>query len=73
VLSQSGLDPRLLTLEITETAVMVDPEDAAHKLQALKPMGVRLAIDDFGAGYSSLGYLSRFPLNVVKNRQVLRP
>jgi diguanylate cyclase (GGDEF)-like protein/PAS domain S-box-containing protein len=68
-----GLDPRGLTLEITETVVMADADLAVERLQDLKALGVRLAMDDFGTGYSSLSYLSRFPVDVLKmDRSFLR-
>jgi EAL domain-containing protein (putative c-di-GMP-specific phosphodiesterase class I) len=67
------LDPRGLTLEITETVVMADADLAVERLQDLKALGVRLAMDDFGTGYSSLSYLSRFPVDVLKmDRSFLR-
>ena len=65
-LSESGLAPRWLEIEITESTVMHDAKRAAHVLQQLKDMGIRVAIDDFGTGYSSLGYLKRFPIDSVK-------
>lgn len=65
-LDASGLQPSLLELEITEGAVMANPEHAAELLQAIRDMGVGLAIDDFGTGYSSLSYLKHFPLSTVK-------
>lgn len=65
-LAISGLDPRWLELEVTETAIMHDPEEAAATLNKFKEMGVSLAVDDFGTGYSSLNYLKRFPLNRLK-------
>lgn len=65
-LESSGLDPSLLELEITETAMMANPEQAAALLQGIRDLGVSLAIDDFGTGYSSLSYLKRFPLSTVK-------
>jgi diguanylate cyclase (GGDEF)-like protein len=65
-LSESGLDPGALTLEITETALMRDAEQAVDRLTAIKALGVRVAIDDFGTGYSSLGHLRRFPVDALK-------
>ncbi len=65
-LADSGLDPHALTLELTETAVMSDAEGSVRRLTEIREMGVRIAIDDFGAGYSSLGYLQRFPVDVLK-------
>jgi len=66
VLRDTGLEPRLLELEITESTVMHSADRAAKVLRQLKDMGVRIAIDDFGTGYSSLGYLKRFPIDCVK-------
>jgi diguanylate cyclase (GGDEF)-like protein/PAS domain S-box-containing protein len=66
VLEETGLEPRRLILEITETAVMNDHVTTIVKLQQLKELGVGLAIDDFGTGYSSLAYLRRFPIDVLK-------
>jgi diguanylate cyclase (GGDEF)-like protein len=66
VLEASGLEPSLLELEITEGAVMANPEHAAKLLRTIRDMGVSLAIDDFGTGYSSLSYLKHFPLSTVK-------
>jgi diguanylate cyclase (GGDEF)-like protein len=65
-LAASGLDPQTLTLEITETALMRNPEDIARRLGLLKNLGVRVAIDDFGTGYSSLGHLRQFPVDALK-------
>jgi diguanylate cyclase (GGDEF)-like protein len=62
----SGIDPHLLTLEITETALMRDAEAAAGRLKALRALGVRIAIDDFGTGYSSLAYLRQFAPDALK-------
>ena len=66
VLEETGFDPNFLELELTESALMAEPEEAAVLLSQLKRMGVRLAIDDFGTGYSSLSYLRRFPLHTLK-------
>jgi diguanylate cyclase (GGDEF)-like protein/PAS domain S-box-containing protein len=66
VLAGAGVDPTLLTLEITETAVMRNSDVAIQCLQRLRGLGVRLAIDDFGTGYSSLSYLRTLPVDTVK-------
>jgi diguanylate cyclase len=66
VLEETGLNPRLLTLEITETTLMRDAEEAAGRLADLKKLGLRIAIDDFGTGYSSLAYLRQFPVDALK-------
>jgi diguanylate cyclase (GGDEF)-like protein/PAS domain S-box-containing protein len=66
VLRDTGCPPASLTLELTESALMEQPEIAARTLRRLKAMGVNLAIDDFGTGYSSLNYLSRFPIHTLK-------
>ena len=65
-LAASGLDPGLLILELTETALMRDVQTTVDQLLLLKEHGVRIAIDDFGTGYSSLAYLSQFPIDVLK-------
>ena len=66
--------PPLLTLEITESMLIDDPEIAVIKLNELRALGVRIAMDDFGTGYSSLSYLSRFPVDIIKmDRSFLRP
>jgi diguanylate cyclase (GGDEF)-like protein len=65
-LAESGLDPSALTIEITETTIMSDAEQTVDRLAMVRELGVRIAIDDFGSGYSSLAYLQRFPVDVLK-------
>jgi diguanylate cyclase (GGDEF)-like protein/PAS domain S-box-containing protein len=66
ILSETGLEPRCLQLEITESVLMRDAGSSTAILQQLKDMGVQLAVDDFGTGYSSLSYLHLFPIDVLK-------
>ncbi|HSM81983.1 MAG TPA: EAL domain-containing protein, partial [Nodosilinea sp.] len=66
VLAASGLPATNLKLEITETVVMGNPDQAVQVIQALRDRGIRLSIDDFGTGYSSLGYLQQLPVDILK-------
>ena len=74
VLKKSGLQPQGLKLEITETTIMQNGENAVEMLHRIRDLGVQLSIDDFGTGYSSLGYLQRFPIDTLKiDRAFIRP
>lgn len=66
VLKETGLSPECLEIELTESIVMTDPEHTFKILQDLKEIGVRLSIDDFGTGFSSLSYLKSMPIDVIK-------
>ena len=66
VLSETGMDPRYLELELTESVLMKRAELTASILSTLRERGVRVAVDDFGTGYSSLSYLRKFPLDAIK-------
>ena len=61
-----GVDPGCITFEITESAIMIDPDRAMRVIQRISAIGVRLSIDDFGTGYSSLSYLKRLPVDEIK-------
>jgi EAL domain-containing protein (putative c-di-GMP-specific phosphodiesterase class I) len=62
----AGIDPKRVTLEITESALLSDHDSVAARLAALRAGGVRIAVDDFGTGYANLGYLTSFPLDMLK-------
>jgi EAL domain-containing protein (putative c-di-GMP-specific phosphodiesterase class I) len=62
----AGIDPRRVTAEITESALLVDQEAVAERLQRLRDAGIRIAVDDFGTGYASLAYLISLPLDAIK-------
>lgn len=66
IIDETGIDPANLRLEITESAVMENAENAIAMLERIKEIGVRISIDDFGTGYSSLSYLHRFPVDILK-------
>ncbi|MBW4692433.1 MAG: EAL domain-containing protein [Lyngbya sp. HA4199-MV5] len=66
LLQKTALDPEVLTLELTEACAMKEVDATSLKLQALKAIGLHMALDEFGTGYSSLSYLKRFPLDVLK-------
>jgi len=66
VLEETGLPPRSLELEITESSAMQNAENTIYILREFKALGVRIAMDDFGTGYSSLNYLKRFPIDTLK-------
>ncbi|MCX5874904.1 MAG: EAL domain-containing protein [Deltaproteobacteria bacterium] len=65
-LTRYAVEPRRLMLELTESMLMAEPEEAVARMTALKRIGVRLSLDDFGTGYSSLAYLGRFPIDQMK-------
>src|ERR1019366_496149 len=66
ILKDTRLEPRYLELELTERVLMEDGESTLSVFQALKALGVQLAVDDFGTGYSNLSYLWRFPFDALK-------
>ena len=66
ILSETGLDPKSLELELTESVLMKRAESAASVLRTLRARGVEVAVDDFGTGYSSLSYLRKFPIDALK-------
>jgi len=66
VIDSSGIDPGKVVLEVTETTLLQNVDDAIVKLQVLRDLGAGVAVDDFGTGYSSLSYLQRFPATAIK-------
>ncbi|WP_250625674.1 bifunctional diguanylate cyclase/phosphodiesterase [Pinirhizobacter soli] len=66
VLDETGVEPRYLELELTESAFLTEPERAIETLRKIKALGVTIALDDFGTGFSSLNYLSRMPIDKLK-------
>jgi EAL domain-containing protein (putative c-di-GMP-specific phosphodiesterase class I) len=65
-MAESNVDPRLVWIELTESAIMHDAEGSISTLERLKSRGISISIDDFGTGYSSLSYLKRLPLDILK-------
>ena len=65
-IEQAGIDPRRVTLEITESALLAERQQVADRLTRLREAGVRIAVDDFGTGYASLAYLTSLPLDAIK-------
>ena len=65
-LDEAGLEPQYLEVELTESAVMSDPEESIAILEQLSAMGVLVSVDDFGTGYSSMSYLRRLPIDKLK-------
>jgi EAL domain-containing protein (putative c-di-GMP-specific phosphodiesterase class I) len=65
-LAESGVSPSRLVLEITEGVLIDNPDEMVKRIKDLHELGVRVALDDFGSGYSNLGYLQRFPLDKIK-------
>lgn len=66
IIRDTGLSPECLKLEVTESGIMENPEQAIAKMNILRSKGIRFSIDDFGTGYSSLGYMKRFPIDTLK-------
>lgn len=73
LLAKSGLDPRLFGVEVTESMLIANFDQAVQHLEALRALGVEVSLDDFGTGYSSLSYLRRLPVDVVKIDRSLVP
>ena len=65
-LRDTGIDPQQLVIEVTESAMLLDEEEAIRILRALKDLGAQIALDDFGTGYSSLSHVRRLPLDMLK-------
>lgn len=66
IVHETGMDPRLLTIELTESVVMNNPDVTQTVLQSLKKEGIKISLDDFGTGYSSLSYLRKLPIDILK-------
>ena len=66
ILDETGIEPNLIDLEITESVLMADNRQNCDTLNELKELGVHISLDDFGTGYSSLSYLKHFPIDILK-------
>ena len=66
IISHTGISPEQLTLELTESMIMENPRAAKEVLSQIRKLGMKIAIDDFGKGYSSLSYLADFPIDIIK-------
>ena len=66
ILNETGVDPGLIEIELTESIAMNNAHENTEKLRAIKALGIKLSIDDFGTGYSSLSYLKKFPIHTLK-------
>jgi diguanylate cyclase (GGDEF)-like protein len=71
LLARHHLPPHLLEVEVTETAIMTDPAGSSHVLRQLRALGIRISIDDFGSGYTSLAYLRTLPIDALKIDRIL--
>ena len=65
-LDETGIEPKRLMLEVTEGVLIDNPDEMVKRIEELRALGVRIALDDFGSGYSNLGYLQRFPFDKLK-------
>jgi len=65
-IDQSGMDPELVTVEITESLILGSGDEVVRKLEQVRDLGAKIAVDDFGTGYASLSYLKHFPVDVLK-------
>lgn len=66
IIKSEGIDPKYLEIEVTETAIMTNIEEAIDALKQFRELGIQISIDDFGSGYTSLGYLTKLPINTLK-------
>jgi len=66
ILKETGMPVQYLSIELTESAIILEPDMALDRLNQIQEMGIKLSLDDFGTGYSSLSYLKRFPIDTLK-------